>query len=83
VRGGTSLRHVGPARFRRGRTRATVEGLTRQVAALVAERQQLRTSGADAAALERNRLEIARVQWELGHALIERHLQQPTAQTAA
>jgi hypothetical protein len=51
-----------------------VEALTLRIAALVAERQQLRVRDADSAALEHNRLEIARVQWELGHALIERHL---------
>lgn len=55
--------------------------LTVRIAALVAERQELRVSGAPEAPIERNRLQIARAQWELAHALIERHL--PAAQTAA
>jgi len=48
---------------------------------LVAERQELRGGGAAPAAIERNRLQIARAQWELAHALIEQYL--PAAQTAA
>ena len=52
-----------------------------RIAALVAERQELRVSGAATAAIERNRLQIARAQWDLSHALIERHL--PAAQSAA
>jgi hypothetical protein len=78
---GPSLRCLRPARFRRSRSRASVEALTVRIAVLVAERQELRVSGAAEAAIERNRLEIARAQWELAHALIERHL--PAAQTAA
>jgi len=70
-----------PARFRRTRSRSSVEVLTIQIASLVAERQDLRVSGAAEAAIERNRRQIARAQWELSHALIERHL--PAAQTAA
>ena len=50
---------------------------------LVAERQQLRASGASEASLERNRLQIARAQWELAHALIDRYLPEPAEQTAA
>ena len=41
---------------------------------LVAERQQLREGGAGDAALERNRVQLARAQWELGHALIDLYL---------
>jgi hypothetical protein len=78
---GPSLRHLRPARFRRSRSGRSVEVLTVRIAALVAERQELRVSGAPIAAIERNRLQIARAQWELSHALIERHL--PAAQTAA
>jgi hypothetical protein len=78
---GPSLRHLRPARFRRGRSRMSVEALTVRIAVLVAERQELRVSGAAEAAIERNRLQIARAQWELAHALIERHL--PAEQTAA
>ena len=80
---GTSLRQLCPPRFRRSRNRSTVETLTLRITALVAERQTLRASGADQAALERNRVQIARSQWELAHALIDRHLSQPVAQTAA
>jgi hypothetical protein len=78
---GTTLRHLRPARFRRSRSRGTVEGLTGRIAYLVTERQQLRMAEASSAALERNRVQLARAQWELAHALIERHL--PAAQTAA
>ena len=78
---GPALRRLHPARFRRTRNRASVESLTLRIAGLVAERQELRVGGAADAAIERNRLQIARAQWELAHALIERHL--PAAQSAA
>ena len=78
---GMSLRHLQPARFRRRRTSASVEVLTLRVAELVSERQQLRDRGASETALEKNRIQLVRAQWELGHALIERHL--PAAQPAA
>ena len=68
----TVLRPVAPARFRRSR-RLTVEELQREVAALAAERQELRARHASAVALERNRVKLARTQWELSHALIERY----------
>lgn len=74
VTSGTSLRHLRPARFRRSRTPASADELNAQIALLVAERQELRAHGANEAALERNRLRLARAQWELGHALIDRHL---------
>jgi len=76
---GTSLRHLRPARFRRSRTRASAEELTMRIAVLVGERQELRESGASHASLERNRLQIARAQWELGHALIDLYLPQTAA----
>jgi hypothetical protein len=60
-----------------------VEALTLRVAQLVVERQELRIRGARAASLERNRLQIARAQWELGHALIDRHLPEPAAEQSA
>ena len=44
-----------------------------RVAALALERQELRAGGAASAALERNRIALARAQWELSHALIEQH----------
>jgi hypothetical protein len=53
-----------------------------QIAELVGERQELRARGAGEAALERNRMQIARAQWELAHALIDLHMPQP-AKTAA
>lgn len=60
--------------FPRGRVGSGVEELQEWIAALVRQRQQLRTSGASQASLERNRLLLVRSQWELCHALIERHL---------
>jgi hypothetical protein len=56
----------------------SVEDLQAQIGLLTAERQHLRSTGCDEGDLERNRLEIARLQWELSHALIGRH-----ARTAA
>jgi hypothetical protein len=50
-----------------------VEPLREQIAALVVRRQELRGSHASRASLEQNRLELARSQRELGHALIEQH----------
>jgi len=78
---GMSLRHLRPARFRRRRAAASVEALTLRVAELVSERQQLRERAASETALEKNRIQLVRAQWELGHALIDRHL--PAAQPAA
>ena len=72
----TSLR---PLRFRRRRTALTVELLTEQLGTLTLERQQLRASDAGSVALERNRVAIARAQWDLSHALIERYLPVQTA----
>jgi hypothetical protein len=48
---------------------------------LVDERQRLRSAGAPADELERNRLAIVHCQWELSRALIARYLPQvaPTA----
>jgi hypothetical protein len=78
----TSLR---PLRFRRSRTAKTVEALTDLLGALTAERQALRASEAGVVQLERNRLAIARAQWELSHALIERYTApaEAVAQSAA
>jgi hypothetical protein len=52
----------------------TVEEIHVSLAELVAHRQCLRASGADASLLERNRVEIARLQRNLSDALIKRHL---------
>ena len=76
----TSLR---PLRFRRRRVAQTVEALTELLGTLTLERQALRASDAGSVSLERNRVAIARAQWELSHALIERHLPDPAAQHAA
>jgi hypothetical protein len=52
-------------------TTARVDQLLRSISALVAERQELRGDARCAPDLERNRLEIARHQRQLNHALIE------------
>jgi len=70
----TVLRPAIPSRFRRGHSRRTVESLLEEISGLTAERQQLRDRGADTMRLERNRVKLARAQWELSHALIERYL---------
>jgi hypothetical protein len=76
----TVLRPATPSRFRRGRTHHTVEALLEEISGLTAERQRLRERGADTTRLERNRVKLARAQWELSHALIERYL--PASQAA-
>lgn len=76
----TVLRPATPSRFRRGRTHHSVEALLDEISGLSAERQRLRERGADATRLERNRVKLARAQWELSHALIERYL--PASQAA-
>ncbi|MGH3002838.1 MAG: hypothetical protein ACRDM1_09310 [Gaiellaceae bacterium] len=58
----------------------TVESLTEEIGRIVAERQELRASGAGAAALEENRSRLAASQSALSRLLIERHL--PAAETA-
>jgi len=51
-----------------------VEELEDRIAALVAERQQLRAVGAGRQWLEQNRLLLGQSQRQLGYALIARHL---------
>jgi hypothetical protein len=75
------LRPAIPSRFRRGHTRPSVEVLLEEISRLTAERQLLRERSADAARLERNRVKLARAQWELSHALIERY--RPAAHSQA
>jgi len=70
----TVLRPAVPSRFRRGHTRPTVEALLGQISDLTLERQRLRELGVNSARLERNRVKLARKQWELSHALIERYV---------
>lgn len=48
--------------------------LSERIAALAAERQQLRQAGASGEVLEENRKQLSRSQWALSHALIEQHL---------
>jgi hypothetical protein len=52
----------------------SVEDLQARIGTLAAARQQLRAERAALEALEQNRLEIGRAQWELSHALIQRYL---------
>lgn len=70
----TVLRPVVPSRFRRGPKRASVEALMQEISELTADRQRLRDRNAAADKLERNRIQLARKQWQLSHALIERYL---------
>jgi hypothetical protein len=57
----------------------SVEALQAEIGVLCSERQHLRSSGAEELDLERNRLEIARLQWELSHALIGRYARSAAA----
>jgi len=50
-----------------------IERLLGSISSLVAERQELRIRDAPAETLERNRREIARLQWDLSRAAIARH----------
>ncbi len=59
--------------------KASVEELEARIGTLVARRQSLRECGADRDALERNRQQLVRCQWQLSFALIERHLPQAEA----
>lgn len=51
-----------------------VEELSERIAALAAERQELRQNGASGEVLEENRKQLSRSQWALSHALIDQHL---------
>ena len=55
--------------------------IEREIRRLVIERQELRAAGASATELERNRVEIARLQRELAWALVDVYL--PQAQESA
>jgi hypothetical protein len=50
---------------------------------LASERQALRAREAGDLVLERNRVQIARAQWQLSYALIQRHLPARVEQNAA
>ncbi len=69
----TPLRPAGPARFRRAASPRAMEALLTEISTLVVERQRLRARGASSLRLERNRLRIARSQWELSYSLILRY----------
>jgi hypothetical protein len=75
----TILRPRSSMRSSESRAARTVEKLAERHAALVFERQQLRAVGADAGALELNRLAIVDCQWALSHALIAQHFVAPAA----
>ncbi|HET7855014.1 MAG TPA: hypothetical protein VFL41_01010 [Gaiellaceae bacterium] len=77
------LRPIVPSRFRRRPVAESVETLLERIQFLASERQSLRTREANEAALERNRVQIARAQWQLSYALIERYLPQPVERRAA
>jgi len=62
-----------PTRFKRGSRHASVEFLMERTSELARARQDLRQRGAGSAALERNRVALARAQWQLSLALIERY----------
>jgi hypothetical protein len=55
----------------------TVESLTGEIGRIVAERQELRASGASFDVLEENRRRLAKAQSELSQLLIARHLPSP------
>jgi hypothetical protein len=57
----------------------TIESLTAEIGRIVAERQELRASGASFDVLEENRRRLATAQSELSQQLIARYL--PSAQT--
>jgi len=80
---GPAFRPLRGPRFRRRRNRRSVEALALKIAELVVERQELRVSGARPAAVERNRRQLARAQWELAHALIDRYLPAEPVRSAA
>jgi hypothetical protein len=66
------MSQMSTGRFRRGRP-ASVEELQDQIKVLVAQRQALRDQGARPDLLERNRRRLARCQWALSLALVERY----------
>jgi hypothetical protein len=68
------LRPSVPSRFRRKQSRQSVEAIMEEISSLTAERQLLRERGVGESRLERNRIKLARTQWKLSHALIDRYL---------
>jgi hypothetical protein len=72
-----------PLRFPRRPAPTTVESLTDKLGVLTRERQALRAADAGSVVLEQNRVAIAKAQWELSYALIERYLPKPAAAQSA
>jgi hypothetical protein len=60
-----------------------VEALERVLSYLVAERQRMRSDGADRATLEANRRAIVAMQSRLAHALVDTHSSSAKEQRAA
>jgi len=60
-----------------------VQSLLERIGGLVVDRQQLRSAGSGAAALEENRREITRAQQELSLALIDLYSSKPDEEQAA
>jgi hypothetical protein len=54
----------------------SVRDLEAAIRSCAAERQELHERGAASDELERNRLEIVRLQWQLSHAWIDRRLRE-------
>jgi hypothetical protein len=77
------LRPIVPSRFRRRPDVENVEALLERIQSLACERQTLRARGAGDLVLERNRVRIARAQWQLSYALIQRHLPAQVERNAA
>jgi hypothetical protein len=78
----TTLRRLVSARPN-GTAQTDLDGLKDLHTKLVNERQQLRSKGAPADELERNRLAIVSCQWDLSRALIERYLEPGAAAASA
>jgi hypothetical protein len=57
----------------------SIETVRTEIERLVAERQQLRESGADEGDLEFNRRRLVRAQAQLSRLLIQRHMPGPAA----
>jgi hypothetical protein len=80
---GPALKPLRTSRLRRSRNGPSVEDLVARIAALVVERQELRATGSPDPAIESNRVQLVRAQWELAYALIDEHLAEAPARTAA
>jgi hypothetical protein len=66
-------------RFAPDASEKSVEALQTEISLLCSERQHLRAAGAAEVDLERNRLEIAGLQWQLSRALIVRYARHEAA----